>query len=106
MFHNAALKRTALTPFDWGLVFAALGLLFPEATAARVQELAGIQAHSIRRSDRAPRPFEIAASHQRWARDLSEADLAVVLRAITEIAEAVDLGNRQQPGAPFRYPAP
>jgi cell division protein FtsW len=27
MFHNAALKRTALTPFDWGLVFAALGLL-------------------------------------------------------------------------------
>ena len=27
MFHNAALKRTALTPYDWGLVFAALGLL-------------------------------------------------------------------------------
>ena len=27
MFHNAALKRTALTPFDWGLVFAALSLL-------------------------------------------------------------------------------
>jgi len=27
VFHNAALKRTALTPFDWGLVFAALSLL-------------------------------------------------------------------------------
>ncbi|MDO9225141.1 MAG: putative lipid II flippase FtsW [Pseudomonadota bacterium] len=27
MFHNAALKRTALTPYDWGLVFAATGLL-------------------------------------------------------------------------------
>ena len=27
MFHNAALKRTALTPYDWGLVFAALALL-------------------------------------------------------------------------------
>lgn len=27
MFHNAALKRTALTPYDWGLIFAALGLL-------------------------------------------------------------------------------
>ena len=27
MFHNAALKRTALTPYDWGLVFAALSLL-------------------------------------------------------------------------------
>ena len=27
MFHNAALKRTALTPFDWGLIFATLGLL-------------------------------------------------------------------------------
>ena len=27
MFHNAALKRTALTPYDWGLVFATLGLL-------------------------------------------------------------------------------
>jgi cell division protein FtsW len=27
VFHNAALKRTALTPYDWGLVFAALGLL-------------------------------------------------------------------------------
>ena len=27
MFHNAALKRTSLTPYDWGLVFATLGLL-------------------------------------------------------------------------------
>jgi cell division protein FtsW len=27
VFHNAALKRTALTPFDWGLIFATLGLL-------------------------------------------------------------------------------
>jgi cell division protein FtsW len=27
MFHNAALKRTALTPYDWGLMFAATGLL-------------------------------------------------------------------------------
>ncbi len=27
MFHNAALKRTALTPYDWGLVFAAMALL-------------------------------------------------------------------------------
>ena len=27
MFHNAALKRTALTPYDWGLVFAATSLL-------------------------------------------------------------------------------
>ena len=27
MFHNAALKRSALTPYDWGLVFAALALL-------------------------------------------------------------------------------
>ncbi len=27
MFHNAALKRTALTPYDWGLVFATTGLL-------------------------------------------------------------------------------
>ncbi|MEW5771012.1 MAG: putative lipid II flippase FtsW [Pseudomonadota bacterium] len=27
MFHNAALKRTALNPYDWGLVFAALALL-------------------------------------------------------------------------------
>ena len=27
MFHNAALKRTALTPYDWGLIFATLGLL-------------------------------------------------------------------------------
>lgn len=27
MFHNAALKRTALTPYDWGLMFATLGLL-------------------------------------------------------------------------------
>ncbi|MEW6678143.1 MAG: putative lipid II flippase FtsW [Pseudomonadota bacterium] len=27
MFHNAALKRSALTPYDWGLVFATLALL-------------------------------------------------------------------------------
>lgn len=27
MFHNAALKRTALTPYDWSLVYATLGLL-------------------------------------------------------------------------------
>jgi cell division protein FtsW len=27
MFHNAALKRSALTPYDWGLMFAALALL-------------------------------------------------------------------------------
>ena len=27
MFHNAALKRTALTPYDWGLVFVVTGLL-------------------------------------------------------------------------------
>ena len=27
MFYNAALKRTAVTPYDWGLVFAAFGLL-------------------------------------------------------------------------------
>ncbi|MBI5330843.1 MAG: putative lipid II flippase FtsW [Betaproteobacteria bacterium] len=27
MFHNAALRRTALAPYDFGLVFAALGLL-------------------------------------------------------------------------------
>ena len=27
MFHNAALNRTSLTPYDWGLVFATLGLL-------------------------------------------------------------------------------
>ena len=27
MFHNAALKRTALTPYDWSLVFAATALL-------------------------------------------------------------------------------
>ena len=27
MFHNAALKRTALTPYDWSLVYAAMGLL-------------------------------------------------------------------------------
>jgi cell division protein FtsW len=27
MFHNAALKRTALTPYDWGLIFATTALL-------------------------------------------------------------------------------
>lgn len=27
MFHNAALKRSALTPYDWGLMFATLALL-------------------------------------------------------------------------------
>ena len=27
MFHNAALKRTALTPYDWSLVYAAVSLL-------------------------------------------------------------------------------
>lgn len=27
MFHNAALNRSAVTPYDWGLVFAASGLL-------------------------------------------------------------------------------
>jgi len=27
MFHNAALKRTALTPYDWGLMYATLCLL-------------------------------------------------------------------------------
>ena len=27
MFHNAALKRSALAPYDWGLVFATLALL-------------------------------------------------------------------------------
>jgi cell division protein FtsW len=27
MFHNAALKRSALTPYDWGLMFATLTLL-------------------------------------------------------------------------------
>jgi cell division protein FtsW len=27
MFHNAALKRTGLAPYDWGLVFVSLGLL-------------------------------------------------------------------------------
>ena len=89
-----------------GRLFAALGLGYPEATAARVRELAGIQAHSIRRSDRAPQPFQIEGSHQRWARDLSPADLAVVLREIAGIAEAVALGNRQQPGKPFSYPTP
>lgn len=89
-----------------GRLFAALGLGYPEATAARVAELAGIQAHSIRRSNRAPQSFEIAASHQRWERDLTAADLRLVLGAIAGIAEAVALGNRQQPGAPFTYPAP
>jgi hypothetical protein len=89
-----------------GRVFAALGLGYPEATAARVQRLAGIQAHSIRRSDRAPQPFDLAASHQRWVRDLTAADLAVALREIAGISEAVALGNRLQPGAPFTYPAP
>ncbi len=89
-----------------GRLFAALGLGYPEATAARVRELTGIQAHSIRRSDRAPRPFQIEGSHQRWARDLSPVDLAVVLREIAGIAEAVALGNRLQPGEPFIYPAP
>ncbi len=89
-----------------GRLFAALGLGYPDATAARVHELAGIQAHSIRRSDRAPQTFDIAASHQRWERDLTAADLRLVLEAIADIAEAVAIGNRQQPGAPFTYPAP
>jgi hypothetical protein len=89
-----------------GRLFTALGLGYPEATAARVRELAGIQAHSIRRSDRAPQPFDIAASHQRWERDLTATDLRLVLGAIAGIAEAVAIGNRQQPGAPFTYPAP
>lgn len=89
-----------------GRLFAALGLGYPEATAARVRELAGIQAHSIRRPGRTPKPFEITGSHQRWARDLSPADQSVVLHEIARIAEAVAIGNRQQPGAPFAYPEP
>ena len=87
-------------------LFTALGLGFPEATTERVRELSGIQAHSIRRPGRAAQPFTIGESHQRWARDLTPADVRVVLEAISRIAEAVELGNRQQPGAPFSYPAP
>jgi hypothetical protein len=87
-------------------LFTALGLGYPEASAQRVGELAGTQAHSIRRSDRAPQPFEIADSHRRWARDLSADDLTTALQEIAAIAAAVELGNRQKPGEPFGYPAP
>jgi len=89
-----------------GRLFAALGLGYPSETAARVRELAGIQVHSIRRSGRDPQPFDITASHQRWERDLSPADLEFALREIAAIAEAVTIGNRQKPGAPFAYPPP
>ena len=51
-------------------------------------------------------PSRSTASHQRWDRDLSPADLAVALREIAGIAEAVAIGNRQQPGKPFSYPTP
>ena len=89
-----------------GRLFTALGLDYPEATAARIRDLAGIQAHSIRRSDRTPQPFEITASHERWKRDLTAAELRLVLGAIAGIAEGVAIGNGQQPGAPFDYPRP
>ena len=89
-----------------GRLFAALGLGYPEATAARVRELAGTQAHSIRRPGRTAQAFDIGDSHQRWARDLTPDDVQVVLREIAGIADAVTLGNGMQPGEPFAYPPP
>lgn len=104
--HVDYLDLNANAEGEAGRLFAALGLGCPEATAARVRELSGIQAHSIRRPGRTAKPFGIADSHQRWERDLSPADLQVVLREIAGIAEAVPIGNAMKPGAAFVYPPP
>ena len=47
MFHNAALKRTALTPYDWGLIFAALGLLMIGLVMVYSASIATAEAKSI-----------------------------------------------------------
>ncbi|HNQ04393.1 MAG TPA: putative lipid II flippase FtsW [Thiobacillaceae bacterium] len=46
MFHNAALKRSALTPFDWGLVFAILALLVLGTTMVYSASIAIAEARS------------------------------------------------------------
>lgn len=89
-----------------GRIFGALGLDYPPAVAARVRELRNIQSHSLRRPDQKPMQFDIQSSQSRWGRELSAADLDVVLRGVVEIREEVAIGNRLKPGEPFTYPPP
>ena len=89
---------------EGGRIFGALGLDYPAATASRVRELSGIQAHSIRRPGRTPKPFAIAASQQRWERDLSPADLQVALARRRR--DCRSRSHRQPPatGGPLHLP--
>jgi hypothetical protein len=89
-----------------GRIFAALGLDYPPATAERVRELRTIQSHSIRRPGGKAQKFNIGRSQARWTRDLTPADLDLLLGEIAKIQGAVDIGNRLKPGQPYLYPPP
>lgn len=89
-----------------GRIFTTLGLDYPPATADRVGELRNIQSHSIRRPGHTPQRFNIDRSQSRWARELTAADLDLVLAEIAKIPDAVAIGNRLKPGEPFLYPPP
>lgn len=51
MFHNAALKRTALTPYDWHLVFAVLALLMCGLVMVYSASVAIAEAKSVSHRD-------------------------------------------------------
>lgn len=87
-------------------IFTALGLGYPAATAERVRELRNIQSHSIRRPGHTPKKFNIDRSQSRWERELSPADLDLVLTEVSKIEDAIAIGNRLKPGEPFVYPSP